>query len=469
MSPSAARRSMLFTFGLLVTVSTTASAQSSPTVASQDVEVFELESGLQVVLRPDASTTQVAVSVSYRAGEREQPLGYRGLAALTERLMFNGSRNVAPGELHRRLERAGAVHIDSWTSADAATFSQVVPAQHLATALWLESDRMASMLARLDRRALKIARRGLVRELHEAETVSAATGLDEVIDQVLYPEGHPYRRSGAVEAEVRRLRLRHVQWFFQRHYAPRDARLALVGRFTPREARALVERYFGTIRSSHRPLRTPAVEPLGALQGRIRVVFGALTRSRTLRVIWTTPAFLTAGDAELDVAAYVFAHGRRSRLHRRLVEEMDAASAVYASQMSRELASTFRVQVQARAGADLDAMVEAIEAEVRQLCEEPLAAEELERILQMNRERELIASDSLLERAEMTSRLRSPLRDDGVFHVEDSVARYSSVTPESVQQAVCRYLPVDGRLAVLVVPWDSAPEQGMIITQESGR
>lgn len=430
--------------------------------------VYELDNGLQVVLHPDAAVNHVAVSVSYRAGEREQPEGARGLAELTERLMYNGSRNVEPAEFHRRLERAGAIDIDSWTTADAVTFSQVVPPQHLPTVLWLESDRMASMLAPLDRGAVSVARDGLLRDIHGAEARSAVTGLEEVIAEVIYPPGHPYRRVGSEEGDVEGLRLRHVQWFFQAHYGPANARLALVGRFSVAEARSLIDRYFSTIRRSPAPRRAPQPPALDSLEGRVRVLYGALTMARTVRMIWPTPAFLTPGDAELDVAAYVLAHGRRSRLHRRLVERAEVATGVFAWQMSRELGSTFRVHVQVTPEGDFEAVVESLEEEVRRLCDEPLDARELERVLLMNRERELIDAEGLSTRAQTLSRIRSPLSEDGVYRIEENIARYDAVTPESVQQAVCQHLPAEGRLVVIVAPWDRATERGTIITREVG-
>lgn len=469
MEPTRMIRAAALSFVVTLVLYPARAVGESETSFGDETLVFELDNGLQVVLQPDMSVAHVAVSVSYPAGERWQPRGYRGLAELTSRLMSNGSRNVEAGEYHRRLERAGAIGVGAWTTPDAVTFSQVVPPQHLATVLWLESDRMASMLASLDRRALRVARNGLIRDIHGAEARSAVTGLEEVIGEVIYPADHPYRRIGVAQEDIEAIRLRQVQWFFQQHYGPADARIALVGRFDVARARSLVEQYFSTIRSSHRARRAVTPAPLEPLEGRIRVVYGALTTARTLRMIWVTPGFLRDGDAELDIVAYVLAHGHRSRLHRRLVEEVGLSSSVYAWQTSRELGSTFRVYVQATPEGGFEEIVAGIEEEVQRLCEEPLEPAELERVVQLNRERELIDSQSLSERAQTLSRIRSPLAEDGVYRVEDNIARYDSVTPESVREAACRYLPVNGRLVVLVVPWDRASERGAIVTQEAGR
>ena len=118
---------------------------TTPTITTH-VERIELDNGLEVLLLPDRSHPRVAVCVSYFTGLRDQRAGYRGLAHLTEHLMFQGSRNVGEDQFFQHLERSGATSRNATTDPDFTSYWEVVPSNRLATVLWLESDRMAYML-----------------------------------------------------------------------------------------------------------------------------------------------------------------------------------------------------------------------------------------------------------------------------------------------------------------------------------
>ncbi len=437
-----------------------------PTVAPRNLRVFTLENGLTVILDPDRSYPRIAVAVTYAAGERHQPSKARGLARVTERLMVEGSRNVAPGEHELVLEHAGATAVGSWTSLDGTTYFEEVPAHHLATALWLESDRMASLLARVDEAALERARRAATLELARRREMSAVAGLDEIVTNTLFPAGHPYRRRGDRDRDIAGLRLEHVQWFVQRRLAPQTARLAIVGDFDPDQAQALVERYFGSIRSNHRSkVRTvPSVAP--SLDGEHRINYGALVSSGFVRVVWPTPPFLRPGDAELDYVAYLLGQGRLSRLHRQLVEGDAIATSVWAWQASRELASEFSIQVRVAEGRGAEEVLQGIDRAVQELCTAGPDPLEFERVRRLNFSRELIESTGLVDRASTASRIVSPLSDDGVFRLEQNLARYAAVTPATVREAACHSLVPRGRVVVFVVPDDDAPRVGHVLSSE---
>jgi zinc protease len=57
--------------------------------------------------------------VHYDVGSADDPPDKEGLAHLVEHLMFDGFRQVAPGEFSRLLARAGAVDVNGRTSFDA--------------------------------------------------------------------------------------------------------------------------------------------------------------------------------------------------------------------------------------------------------------------------------------------------------------------------------------------------------------
>lgn len=426
----------------------------------EPLEVFRLDNGLEVVLWPEESGARVALAVSYAAGQREQPAELLGLAEVAERLMFDGSRRLERGEHLRRLERVGATDVGSFTLPDSVTFHEVLPARHLGTALWLEAERMASVLVRVDEEAVERRVNEVRQGLELLRARSAITGLDDLLRDELYPAGHPYRHLGADEEGLERIELEHVQWFFQQHYTPARARIVLVGGFDPAAARRWIEQLFGPIRGAGDPRPEGARPELPPLVDEIRVNFGARTSSHYLMVDWLTPPFLAPGDAEMDFLAFLLAHGDLSRLHQRLVEEQELAESVGAWQYSRELGSTFRIQVRARPQATAEELLAAIDEEVERLCREVAPADELSRVRYENGLRELVDSQTPLERATALARIDSPLAEDGVYRPSDNVARYAAVTGEMVRHAACELLPLDRRVITWVIPRPDAPPEG---------
>ena len=67
-----------------------------------------------------------------------------GFAHLFEHMMFQGSANAPKADAfrHRRIERR---QMNGSTHPDFTDYFEVLPSNKLATALWLESDRMRSL------------------------------------------------------------------------------------------------------------------------------------------------------------------------------------------------------------------------------------------------------------------------------------------------------------------------------------
>lgn len=423
---------------------------------------FTLENGLEVILERDGSAPRVAVSVSYEAGLRRDPRGYRGLAQLTTRLMSRGSRNLEGGDYARHLERVGATAIGTSIDLDHATFRVAVPSRGLATVLWLESDRMASMLERVDQDELDRQRAVLIGE-HEARDRRSFDDLVRwVVTRRLYPENHPYRDAGNDDRDLESIHLDHVRWFFQRHYAPWNARLAIVGDFDVGEARTLVARYFGSIRGSFDASEEPPIVLAETPFQNRYVTYGWQSERSSMLVVWRTPPGSAADDAVLDIVAEALAGRPGSRLHQRLVRRDGLVSSVGARQWSSDLESLFAIVVSPLEGdSELLAIAAAVEEELTRLTTHPLSALELETAREACRARLLIRSQNLVERTVSLSEHGSSILRQ--------LAEYDQVSAEDVAEVSARELAPTGRLGLFFGNWYYAPSGGAIIGDEVQR
>ena len=105
-------------------------------------ERFKLENGLTVIFHKEASSPMAVVNLLYDVGARDESEEKTGFAHLFEHLMFGGSVNIP--DFDGPLQAAGG-ESNAFTSNDITNYYNVLPAQNIETALWLESDRMLSL------------------------------------------------------------------------------------------------------------------------------------------------------------------------------------------------------------------------------------------------------------------------------------------------------------------------------------
>jgi zinc protease len=406
-------------------------------------QTFTLPNGLQVIVHEDHSVPVVAVNSWYHVGSSDEQPGRTGFAHLFEHIMFMGSQHVPTGEFDRLLEAAGADNNGS-TTEDRTNYYEDGPANALPLMLYLDSDRMGFLLPEITADKVDL-QRGVVQNERRQSYENRPYGLaEENILERLYPASHPYHWPviGSM-ADLQAATLDDVRRFFQTYYTPTNATLAIAGDITARDARQLVERYFGDIPRGPAVTRRPPppVQPTG--------VVGAVLEDRVQlpRVYdaWHTVKAFSADDATLDVLANVLAGGRSSRLYRRLVYELQIATDIVAFQDGGRIDGKFEIYATARPGHDLGELQRVIDEELKQLADEGPTAREVQRA-QNTFEAQFL---SRMERVGGFGGKADQLNFYNYFvgtpdYFQKDLDRYRKVTPAVVQRAVRTYLTSGG-------------------------
>src|SRR5262245_35646699 len=241
------------------------SSEPKPAVATSDVpkiefEKFTLGNGLDVILSEDHRLPLVAVNIWYHVGPANEEPGRTGFAHLFEHMMFNGSKHV-PGDSHfKTVEGAGGSDANGTTDFDRTNYFQTMPSDQLEKTLWLESDRMGYLLDDLDQGKLS-NQQDVVRNERRQSVENQPYGIvEETLFHQLFPAGHPYYASViGSHADIQAAKLEDVKNFFKLYYAPNNASLVIVGDIDKAATRALVEKYFGTLKRGS-PVPKPAVK-----------------------------------------------------------------------------------------------------------------------------------------------------------------------------------------------------------------
>jgi zinc protease len=223
------------------------------------VEYQKLGNGLKVILSPDHTAPTVVVAVYYNIGFRIEPQNRTGFAHLFEHMMFQGSENLGKMEFVRLVQRNGGV-LNGSTRFDFTNYFEVVPAHKLETALWAEADRMRGLSITQENLTNQ---QGVVKNEVRVNVLNQPYGGFPWLDMPQYANvnwNNAHNFYGDMK-DLDAATLADVQQFFKTYYAPNNAAIAVVGDFEPKEALAIITKYFGSIPSSPQPPKPDLSEP----------------------------------------------------------------------------------------------------------------------------------------------------------------------------------------------------------------
>src|SRR5262245_35382256 len=266
-----------------------ASAQSALKVAYTQ---FDLPNGLHVILHEDHTVPLVTVNVWYHVGSAHEKPGRTGFAHLFEHLMFMGSKHAKYGEFDTLLEAAGGSNNAS-TAEDRTNYYIDVPSNALDLALFLESDRMGSLLDAMSPKTVD-AQRDVVKNERRQSFENAPYGMASIeIAQMLYPKGHPYSwpTIGSME-DLSAASYDDVVQFFKTYYQPANASLVIAGDIDPAKTRAAVEKWFADVKPGTAHVGQIDYPHPELLEVKKKTIQDAVQLPR-LYLTWITPAHLT--------------------------------------------------------------------------------------------------------------------------------------------------------------------------------
>ncbi len=365
--------------GLVLALLTVATLGFSPPVHAMDIkyEKYQLENGMTVILHQDRALPVVCVNLWYRVGSKDEKRGRSGFAHLFEHLMFMGTERVPDNQFDLVMESGGGSN-NATTSSDRTNYFSSGPARLLPTLLWLEADRLEDLARTMTQEKLD-TQREVVRNERRQSYENRPYGKAELeIQGMMYPVGHPYNIPViGTHADLEAATVNDVKNFFATYYVPNNVNLCVAGDFDVAETKKLIESLFGSLpRGAEAP--NADAEPVKLDEVKRSTVVDKVQLPLVAQS-WHSPALYADGDAECDLIAAVLTEGKTSRLYKRLVIDEQLAAEVGAYQDSSVLGSTFRIDVTAVPGADLDRVEEIVWEEVKRLIADGPTKEELER------------------------------------------------------------------------------------------
>ncbi len=283
-----------------------------------------LPNGLTVLVNRDTSSKLAAVNILYRVGARNESEDKTGFAHLFEHLMFRGTHNVPEFDIPVQM---ACGENNAFTNNDYTDFYITLPKENLSTALWLESDRMRGL--NISEEACEVEKHVVIEEFKQ-RYLNQPYGDELLLLRDLCYKRHPYRWAtiGITPEHIERATLEDVRSFYDLHYRPSRAILAISADLDEEEMFALVEHYFGDIEDMGGEIAAIEQEPEQTEERRLVV-------EREVPATDITIAF-HMGDRMSrdfflgDLTSDLLAGGESSRLVNRLIKERSLFSSVNA-------------------------------------------------------------------------------------------------------------------------------------------
>src|SRR5215210_3066805 len=441
------RRVSKFLFPLFVCAFAVLSAQAQgPRNVRVDFKETTLKNGLRVITVEDHSAPVVAISITYNVGSRNERQGRTGFAHLFEHMMFKGSENIGSGE-HFMLVFNNGGNMNGSTNEDRTNYFEVLPANQLDLALFLESDRMKSLAITKDNLDNQ---RNAVQEERRLGVDNEAYGKSEELQQSLLYDNFAYKHTtiGSME-DLNAASVEDVSSFFKMYYAPNNAVLTLVGDFKTDEALTKIRTGFESIPRQPDPPSVDMTEPQQKAERRASVD-DQLARAPRVDLAYKAVPGNTPDFYALQVLAAVLQGGQSSRLYQKLVKEKEMVTTVGGFMDEKRGVGAFYSSATLRPGVKTQDVEAVLYQEIERLKKEPIADWELQKAKNTTRRNLINGLQSSLSRAVTIGQYTVYYDEPGLINARlDKVA---AVTKEDVQRVANKYLVDSSRTVVITMP-----------------
>jgi predicted Zn-dependent peptidase len=418
------------------------------------IEKYSLPNGLRVILSPDNAVPVVAIYVIFDVGARAEQRGRTGFAHLFEHMMFEGSAN-APKGTHFKLVESNGGTLNGSTHPDYTDYFEVLPANKLAVGLWLESDRLRSLV--ITPESLANQKEAVKQERRLSfDNRPYATAIVDLWPELAFRNWqNAHSLIGSFE-DLNAASVEDVASFFKTYYAPNNAVLVIAGDIQIPQTRKLIEEYFGDIPSQPEPPKPDLSEPSDA-QPRADVYHDPHARVPAVIIGYPAPVRHSADYYALAMLDVLFTGGPSSRFQLHLVKGKEAVIQYqaeigwpFASSTDYKYPGDYAMFFLFKPNFTAREIVGLAQEEIAKIHNEGVEAAELERARTWLRSERITALQSSLHRAQLLGQYE--LIDGKPELINTGLEKVLSATSAEIQSVAKQYLPPERRTVLEIIP-----------------
>ncbi|MGL4363816.1 MAG: M16 family metallopeptidase [Bacteroidales bacterium] len=283
-----------------------------------NARIYTLDNGLKVYLSAYHNEPRIQANITLRVGGKNDPAETTGLAHYFEHLMFKGTSKFATtdyekekplldqievlfemyrnstdaterkhlyrmidsisgiaaqyaiaNEYDKLMKAIGAVGTNAWTSNDATSYIENIPANQLENWAKIQLNRFDDPVIRLFHTELET--------VYEEKNMSLTNDnrkLYEAIMRGLFPQ-HPYGTQTVLgtQEHLKNPSIINIKKYFEKYYVPNNMAVTLSGDFNPDSAIIVIDKYFGQLKAKTLD-RKPLIDTTKFLKEEEQTVFG---------------------------------------------------------------------------------------------------------------------------------------------------------------------------------------------------
>lgn len=437
-------RKLLLLLGVLI--------MSVPSYAQREIEFteFDLDNGLHVILHEDHSTPIVAVTVLYHVGSKNEMPGRTGFAHFFEHLLFEGSENIDRGEFMEIVKLNGGV-LNANTTQDRTFYFELLPSNQLELGLWLESERM--LHAKIDQEGLETQREVVKEEKSQNYDNQPYASFRGELFSRSFTE-HPYNwiPIGSLE-DINKAELSEFMDFYKTFYVPNNATLSIAGDFDPKEAKALIAKYFSDIPKGTQEIPRPDIIEPPLTAEIVDTVYDNI-QIPAVFMAYGMPGETDSDAYAMQLLTQVLSGGASARLQSRFIDQEEMALSVASFPYVLEDAGIFILLGLPQIGKSLDSLIIGLDEETTRVKNELITEREYEKALNQIESSFIQSNGSMSGIAESLANYHVYYGDANLINNE--IERYRSVTREDIQRVAQKYLDLEKRVKLIYLPKDQA-------------
>jgi predicted Zn-dependent peptidase len=384
---------------------------------------FQLANGLQVLVHEDSSTPMAAVNILYKVGARDEHPDKTGFAHLFEHLMFAGSKHAPVFD--EPLQRAGGEN-NAFTNNDFTDYYDILPAENLEVALWLESDRLKFL--NISEQSLEVQRKVVCEEFKEHYLNQPYGDIWHKLSALAYTT-HPYQwpTIGKELKHIEEATLEDVRQFFSTYYRPNNAIMVVAGKVKTEEVKILAEKWFGDIEPFYFNARQYPKEP--QQQSPRYLELKADVPLDAIIMAYHISSRKSKNYYVMDFISDMLSHGTSSRLYQRLIKQQRLFSEIECYVTGTLDEGLIVVEGKIHKGVKMRQAEQAILSELEKIQHEPASNYELQKVKNRLESNLVLSEVSLLTRA-MNLAFYEMLGDADLINTE--IQEYMNITADDI-------------------------------------
>jgi zinc protease len=273
-------------------------------------------------------------------GSKDEEVKYTGIAHFFEHMMFKGTQKYSSTDYEKMLRENGGTN-NAFTTRDYTGYYVDIPSPKLEMVMDLESDRMQNLLITKENMD---SERSVIKEERRFRVENRVMGLMlEKIYDLIYTV-HPYHWPviGYME-DLDRISVEKAKQFYKTFYSPNNAVLVIAGDFKTAAAKALIEKYYGAMKSQE--IHRPVVHDDPPQKTQKEATFYKDIQNDYFSISYKIPSVKSSEMPNLEILTRILGEGNSSRLYSKLVYNLQVATAVSAYVMQAADSSVWQIVV----------------------------------------------------------------------------------------------------------------------------